>query len=205
MKVAVLISGRGSNLKAIIEDTKKQPCPYTVNVVISDKECPGLAYAREEKIPLSVVNYKIHANKQEAEKSIDNILNMFDAELVVLAGFMKILSPHLIRIWKGKIINIHPSLLPAFPGLHTHERAIEAGVKFHGCTVHFVDSGVDTGPIIAQRCIPVWPRYTAGELADEVLKEEHEILPKVIRMFANNRVKLVNNKVAYYNSTDESL
>lgn len=198
MKISVLISGRGSNLKAIIEDSKKIRCPYKIEVVIADNDCPGLVYAKDENIPVRIVNYKHHFSRENAEGIIDGILNLFNVNLVVLAGFMKLLTPYLISRWDNKIINIHPSLLPMFPGLHTHKRALETGVKFHGVTVHFVDEGMDSGPIIAQRCIPVWPIYNAETLGKRVLEEEHELLPTVIRMIALNKIAVVDKKVVYY-------
>ena len=197
MKIAVLISGRGSNLRSIINDSKQPNCPYTIAVVIANKECPGLRYADEINIPIRVISYKGHARRDTAEGIIDGVLNMFGVDLVVLAGFMKVLTPYLVSRWKNRIINIHPALLPSFPGLHTHEQALNAGVKFHGVTVHFVDEGTDTGPIIAQRCVPVWPSYDADALATRVLEEEHEILPTVLRMIADNKISVVNGKVCY--------
>jgi phosphoribosylglycinamide formyltransferase-1 len=202
MKIAVLISGRGSNLKAMIEDSKRFMCPYEIALVIADKNCDGLNYAYMENIPVRIVNYAEFNSKESAENKIDGHLYQYDVDLVVLAGFMKLFTPYLITRWYGRIINIHPSLLPSFRGLNTHERAIKTGVKFHGVTVHYVDEGTDTGPIIAQRCVPVWPIYTPNTLADRVLEEEHELLPTVIRMIALNKIALKNNKVVYYNIED---
>lgn len=195
LKIAVLISGRGSNLKAIMDDSKKDKCPYSISVVIADSSCPGLQYAREENIPTYIVNYKDYNSRKDAEVKIHNILTCFDVGLVVLAGYMKLLTSYLITHWENKIINIHPALLPAFPGLHTHERALERGVLFHGCTVHFVDSGMDTGPIILQRVIAVLPIDNAETLADRVLRQEHMALPYVIRRFAADELHVVDKKV----------
>lgn len=181
MRIAVLISGRGSNLKAIIEDTKKEGCPYLIELVIADKKCDGLRYASEEEIPTSIIDYSAFADRKSAEKVINDLLNMKNIELVVLAGYMKLLTPYLVNRWKNRIINIHPALLPSFPGLNTHERAIQAGVKYHGVTVHFVDEGIDSGPIIDQLVVPVFRDDTPDLLASRVLVEEHKLLPDVIR------------------------
>lgn len=184
MKVAVLISGRGSNLKSIIDDSRIKGCPYTISTVMSDKICAGLFHAEQCNIPTYVIEYLPKKPKQFAEETIDLILRLHGIDLVVLAGYMRIISPFLVDKWDKKIINIHPSLLPNFPGLDTHKRAIESGVELHGCTVHYVDQGMDTGPIIEQQTVPVLPTDTPETLASRVLKEEHILLPRVIRNIA---------------------
>lgn len=205
MKIAVLISGRGSNLKSIIDDSKRTFCPYKIEVVIADKNCEGLNYAYAENIPVRIVNYKGYTSREEAESQINITCNSFEVDLIVLAGYMKVLTPYLVNLWTNKIVNIHPALLPSFPGLHTHERALEAGVKFHGVTVHFVDEGTDTGPIIAQRCVPVWPTDDEDTLASRVLVEEHDLFPRVIRKIALNQVACVNSKVVHYDNDDGNI
>ncbi|NJO61519.1 MAG: phosphoribosylglycinamide formyltransferase [Richelia sp. RM2_1_2] len=200
-KLAVLISGRGSNLKSIINESKKPNCLYIINVVIADNDCIGLQYAKDENIPIRIVNYNSVPSREHAEGIIDGVLQLYDIDLVVLAGYMKLLTSYIVSRWKDKIINIHPALSPAFTGLHTHERAIERGVKYHGCTVHYVDAGMDTGPIIAQRVVPVLTSDTASTLANKVLEQEHQILPLVIEGIASGDILIIDNEVIYRNNT----
>lgn len=189
MKVAVLISGRGSNLEKIIEHAEAEKL-YEICVVIANKNCLGIDLAIKNNIPYRIVPYADLPSKEHAEIAIHGTLDLYGAELIVLAGFMKVLTPLLVNKWYGKIINIHPSLLPAFTGLNTHQRAIERGVKYHGCTVHYVDAGLDTGPIIAQKAVDVYPTDDVDMLTHRVLEQEHIILPKVIKDIALGNVWL---------------
>jgi phosphoribosylglycinamide formyltransferase-1 len=189
MKVTVLISGRGSNLHALLEAQQN----YTVSLVLSDKYAPGLQHALDFGVP-----YHIIAKKEKAlfEEKLNEILLVENPDLIVLAGFMRILSTNLVEAWAGKIINIHPSLLPAFTGLHTHRRALEKGVTIHGATVHYVVPEVDQGPIIIQAAVPVFPqRDTEETLAARVLSVEHLILPKAVSWIAQGKITLSDGRV----------
>jgi phosphoribosylglycinamide formyltransferase-1 len=181
-RVAVLISGRGSNMKALIEAAKAPDYPAKIVLVVSNKaDAAGLDTARAAGIPAAVVDAK---RRSEMEAAIDGHLTAARVELVALAGFMRILSPDFVRRWDRRIINIHPSLLPAYPGLDTHARAIEAGETRHGCTVHFVTAGVDEGPVIAQAEVAIHPGDTPEALAERVLTEEHKLYPRALAMVA---------------------
>jgi formyltetrahydrofolate-dependent phosphoribosylglycinamide formyltransferase len=177
-RVAVLISGRGSNLAALIEAAKAPDYPAEIVLVVSNKtDAGGLAIARAAGVTAVAVTAK---DKATMEAEIDRALAAANVELVALAGFMRILSADFVRHWQGRLINIHPSLLPAFPGLDTHARAIAAGVARHGCTVHYVTAGVDEGPAIAQAEVPILPGDTPDTLAARVLIEEHKLYPAAL-------------------------
>jgi phosphoribosylglycinamide formyltransferase 1 len=196
LNVAVLVSGRGSNLKALIEAARAPGYPARIVSVISNKpEAPGLAHARERGIPSSVIDHRTYASREEFEKTLDDRLNACSAQLVCLAGFMRILTPWFVERWRDRLINIHPSLLPAFPGLDTHRRALEAKVPNAGCTVHFVRAGADTGPIIMQGAVPVLEGDTEETLAARVLEVEHQIYPQAVRAIAEGRVNVIGEKV----------
>ncbi len=193
MKIGVLVSGRGSNLQALIDSSRIKKM---LAVVISNK--PGvLALERAQKagIPVEV----LEANKGEKREAYDqrlaSLLQRYQIELVVLAGFMRVLSPSFVSLFKNRIINIHPSLLPSFPGLEAQKQALEAGVSTSGCTVHFVDEGCDTGSVILQKEVPVKPDDTVETLSARILIEEHKLLPKVVDLLARNKVKVIGRKV----------
>ncbi len=199
--IVALISGRGSNLRAILEAIDAG-LPLRVTGVISDKPtATGLELARGRGIATRVVDHRAHApHESPGERaSFDHALaaaiDEFDPALVVLAGFMRILSAGFVARYAGRMMNIHPSLLPAFPGLHTHRRALEAGVKIHGCTVHFVTEALDSGPIIAQSAVAVHDDDTEASLAARVLEQEHRIYPLALRLFADNRLRITGNRV----------
>ena len=183
--LAVLISGRGSNLQSIIDACRIDGFPAKIKVVISNiPDAYGLVRAQNAGIPTRIVSHKDCANKTDFEQKILSILDEFSVDLVCLAGFMRIISPVLITPWEGRIINIHPSLLPKHKGLHTHERAIAAGDSESGCTIHYVTPGVDEGEIILQRAVPIRPDDTPDTLAARVLEQEHIAYPDAIRRMA---------------------
>lgn len=183
--LAVLISGRGSNLQSIIDACRIDEFPAEIKVVISNiPDAYGLVRAQNANVPTRIVSHKDYATKSDFEQKILDILDEFSVDLVCLAGFMRIISPVLITPWEGRIINIHPSLLPKHKGLHTHERAIAAGDSESGCTIHYVTPGVDEGEIILQRAVPIRPDDTPDTLAARVLEQEHIAYPDAIRRMA---------------------
>jgi phosphoribosylglycinamide formyltransferase-1 len=196
LKVGVLCSGRGSNLQAIIDASKEGKIKAKVVVVISDNEkALALERARRDNIPAIYINPSAFSSKEEYEAAIIKELRSKGVELVALAGFMRVLSPYFVKAYQNRIMNIHPSLLPAFPGLEAQKQAFDYGVKVAGATVHFVDFGIDTGPIIIQAAVPVKEDDTPESLAERILKEEHRIYPKAIDLFAQNKLKIEGRKV----------
>lgn len=197
LKLGVLISGRGSNLRALMAATESAGYPAEIALVLSNKAgAAGLAAARDAGIPADVVDHKAFDDKKAFETALTERLEAAGVELVCLAGFMRLLSPWFVEHWHDRLINIHPSLLPAFKGLDTHLRAIEAGVKLHGCTVHFVRPAVDDGPILAQAAVPVLGGDTPETLAARVLEEEHRIYPLAVRLIAEGRVRIVGERAS---------
>lgn len=192
MNTVVLISGRGSNLAALLEADP----PIGVAAVISNRDdARGLDIAAAHGIPRAVIPHGDYASREAFDAALASAIDAHAPALVVLAGFMRILTPGLVRRYAGRMINIHPSLLPAFAGLHTHRRALEAGVKIHGCTVHFVTSELDHGPIIAQAAVPVLEDDNEASLAARVLIEEHRILAQAIRWFSAGRLVVAAGRV----------
>lgn len=190
-RIGVLISGTGSNMKVLAQACQQDDYPAEVCLVISDKPgVKGLDSASEMGIAALAIPRKDYASKAEHEAAILSALDDADLDFVCLAGFMRILSGDFINKWEGRLINIHPSLLPLFPGLHTHDRAIEAGCKVHGCTVHFVTEGMDEGPIIGQAVVPIIPNDTADTLAARVLKTEHILYPHALKLLASGKVRM---------------
>lgn len=190
-RVAVLISGRGSNMTALIEAAKAKDYPAEIALVVSNRpEAAGLAAARAEGVATAVVDHAPFGEDREAfERALDGELNAQRIDLVCLAGFMRLLTPWFVTRWSGRILNIHPSLLPQFKGLHTHRRALEAGVKKHGATVHFVVAEMDTGPIVAQDSVTVRDGDTEETLAQRVLEVEHRLYPRALRAVAEGRTE----------------
>lgn len=182
----MLISGRGSNLGALLAATRDPTYPAEIALVISNQpHVPGLAVAAVAGVPTVVLDHRPFGRDRAAhEAAIDAELQRHRIEIVCLAGYMRVLTPFLVKRWAGRMLNIHPSLLPAFPGLGTHARALAAGVKLHGCTVHLVTDALDDGPILAQAAVPVLPRDTADTLAARVLRQEHVIYPLALRLVA---------------------
>ena len=195
-KIGVVVSGRGSNLQSIIDHIAEGKLNVEVAVVVSDhKEAFALERAAKAGIPTAVVERKGCKDKAEFEDKIDAALREAGAEVVILAGFMRILTGHFISRWENKIINIHPALLPSFKGVDAQGQAVDYGVKIAGCTVHFVDEGTDTGPIILQKAVPVLDDDTEETLAARILKEEHKALPEAIQLWADGKLTIKGRKV----------
>lgn len=195
--VAVLISGRGSNLAALMAACEDETYPARICLVVSNRiDAPGLRLAAEKRVPVSVVDDRAFTGKPAFEEKLNAALESSGAELICLAGFMRLLSADFVNTWRDRLINIHPSLLPLFPGLHTHERALAAGVKLHGATVHYVRHEMDTGPIIAQGAIRVRDGDTSDTLAARVLAMEHRLYPAALKLVAGDMAKVVGDRVA---------
>lgn len=195
LRVAILISGRGSNMQALIEDCAQAGSPAEIALVISNKaEASGLAQASAAGIATDIVSHHAFVDRAAFEAEIDTKLRAAGIQLVCLAGFMRILSDKFVAAWRDRMINIHPSLLPSFRGLDTHARALAAGVRLHGCTVHFVRPEMDTGPIIVQAAVPIDSADTPDSLAARVLAAEHRIYPLALRWIAEGRVRVKNER-----------
>jgi phosphoribosylglycinamide formyltransferase-1 len=210
IKLGVLVSGRGSNLQAIIDNIEKGLLPAVIAVVISDQiDAYSLERARKHNIPAIHISAKGYKGKRdEYDAMLVTELRMHNVELVCLAGFMRIITPTLMRAFPDRILNIHPALLPAFPGLHVQKAALDHGVKFSGCTVHFVDEGMDTGPIIIQAVVPVLDNDTEDSLSERILKQEHKIYSRAIHLYAEGRLKIEGRRVLVIRgktNTDEFL
>lgn len=195
--IVILISGRGSNMQAIV--AAKLPL-HIAAVISNEASAEGLEYARTQGIATAVVDHRAHATREAFDQALMACIESYTPDLVVLAGFMRILSSDFVHHYAGRLINIHPSLLPAFPGLGTHRRALEAGVKIHGCTVHFVTPVVDHGPIVAQAAVAVRSDDTTQSLAARVLQQEHVLYPQALRWFAEERLHLAQDKVTIQSS-----
>lgn len=194
--IVVLISGRGSNLHAIIDAVRAGQIRGEIRAVISNNPgAAGLTHARAASIPAHVVDHRSYPTRAAFDQALVELIDRHAPQLLVLAGFMRILTPEFIRHYTGRLINIHPSLLPAFPGLNTHARALAAGVRAHGATVHFVTTDVDAGPIIIQASVPVLPGDDPEQLADRVLQQEHRIFPLAIRWFLEGRLRVEGRRV----------
>jgi len=190
MKLVVLISGRGSNLQAILD----AQLPVEIAAVISNRpDAAGLDLARARGIPALALDHKQYASREAFDNALIGVIDRYQPELVVLAGYLRILGDSFVMHYAGRLMNIHPSLLPSFPGLDTHARALAEGVKIHGCTVHFVTPMLDHGPIIVQAAVPVHSNDTAATLAARVLAAEHCVYPKAIAWFAQGRLLLLDN------------
>ncbi len=196
LKIGVLVSGRGSNLQAIIDAVSSKKIKAEIAVVISN--VPGVAAlerAKKHGIKAVVIDGREHGDKSSYEKQVIKTLEENDVGLVCLAGYMKLLSPEFVKRFSGRIMNIHPALLPAFPGLHVQRKALEYGVKVSGCTVHFVDEDCDTGPIIIQAAVPVLDDDTEETLSARILEQEHRIYPEAVRLFAEGKLKIEGRRV----------
>jgi phosphoribosylglycinamide formyltransferase-1 len=196
LKVGVLISGRGSNMAALIEAAKAADYPAEIVCVVSNvAAAQGLKIAEAAGIPTAAIPHKGFPDRESFDRVVSAELEKHGVELVALAGFMRIQSPWFPTHWQGRIVNIHPSLLPAFPGLHVQQQAIDAGVRLSGCTVHFVTADLDAGPIIAQAAVPVLPDDTAETLSVRILRQEHRLYPQVVRWFAERRLTVAGAQV----------
>jgi phosphoribosylglycinamide formyltransferase-1 len=204
-RVAVLISGRGSNMASLIEAAQAPGYPAETVLVLSNRpEAPGLARAAADGIATAVVDHRTCPEREAFERALDHELVEHRIELLCLAGFMRILTPWFIDRWLGRMLNVHPSLLPLFKGLHTHRRALEEGVRIHGCTVHFVTPELDSGPIVAQAAVPVLPSDTEETLRARVLRQEHAIYPLGLSLVASGRVRFQQGRVALDADWDDS-
>jgi phosphoribosylglycinamide formyltransferase-1 len=195
--LGVLASGRGSNLQAILDAIEAGRCPARVAVVVSDrKDAPALERARRAGASAVYLDPKAHPDRVAFDEAVAEVLHQHAAELVCLAGYMRVLSVEFVRRFPGRILNVHPALLPAFPGLHAQRQAIQHGVKVAGATVHFVDDGVDTGPIVLQSAVPVRDDDTEETLAARILVEEHRLYPEAIRLYAEGRLRIEGRRVS---------
>lgn len=196
LKVAVLVSGRGSNLQALLDACQAPDFPAEITLVLSNKAgAQALDRARAAGIGARFLDHTLYENREAFEKAMDELIRDSGAQLVALAGFMRILTPWFVDRWKDRLINIHPSLLPAFRGVHTHERALEQGVRIHGATVHYVRAEMDDGPIIGQAAVPVLPNDDPDTLAARVLEAEHKLYPACLRLVAEGKARVTAERV----------
>ncbi|MDP6927689.1 MAG: phosphoribosylglycinamide formyltransferase, partial [Rhodospirillales bacterium] len=196
MRIGVLISGRGSNLQSLIDAQQSDGFPAEIVTVISNiPDVLGLERAENAGVATRVIDHTDYADRKTFENALHEALALADVELVCLAGFMRILTDGFVERWRDKLINIHPSLLPSFKGLHTHERALEEGVRFSGCTIHFVRPAMDDGPIIIQAAVPILAGDTRDDLAARVLEQEHIVYPQAVRMIAEDRIEVDGKRV----------
>ena len=194
--IVILISGRGSNMEAIVRAQQAEAWPARIAAVISNKpDAKGLAFAQAHGIPTAVVPNKEFPTREAFDAALQATIDSFEPDLVVLAGFMRILTAPFVEHYAGRMLNIHPSLLPLFPGLHTHRQALDAGVEEHGATVHFVTAELDHGPAVIQARIPVLPGDTEDSLAERLLAEEHVIYPQAVRLFIEDRLSIEDGEV----------
>jgi len=195
-RITVLLSGRGSNLAALLAAMREGTLGGTITCVISNRpEAPALALARAAGVPTVVVDHRQFATRDAFDLALGQAIDAERPDLVVLAGFMRVLGEAFARRYAGRLINVHPSLLPLYPGLHTHRRALDDGARLHGCTVHFVTADVDVGPIIAQAAVPVLDDDDEGSLAARVLAQEHLLLPAAVRWFCEDRLVIAGRRV----------
>ena len=194
--VVILISGRGSNMEALLAAVARGELPVRVAAVISNRpDAKGLETAAAQGVPTAVVDHKAHAGREAFDAALAECIDGYAPDLVVLAGFMRILTEGFVRHYDGLLLNIHPSLLPSFPGLHTHQRALEEGVRIHGCTVHFVTPALDHGPVVVQAAVPVLDGDDEATLAARVLQQEHLVYPLAVRWVAEDRLTLEGGRV----------
>ena len=196
LPIAVLISGGGTNLQAIIDAIAANRLDAKIEVVLSNRaDAFGLVRAKNHGIPTEVLDHKAFPDREAYDQAVVDLLRARAVQLVALAGFMRLLSPVLVSAFSNRIMNIHPALLPSFPGLHVQKKALEHGVRFSGCTVHFVNEECDEGPIIIQAVVPVFPDDTEEQLAERILQQEHRIYPSAIQLYAEGRLHVVGRKV----------
>jgi len=198
VKTAILLSGRGSNLKSLIAAATAPDYPAEIALVISNVETAGgLTIAREAGVPTKAISHRNFDSREAFDRAIDAALREAGIQLICEAGFMRIHSEWFARVWEGRLLNIHPSLLPAFKGIRVHQQALDAGVKISGCTVHFIVPELDSGPIIAQAAVPVLPGDTEATLAARVLEEEHKLYPNALKLVAEGKVKLEMGRAVF--------
>jgi phosphoribosylglycinamide formyltransferase-1 len=200
-RIVILISGRGSNMQAIVHAAREEKWPAQIVAVISNRpEARGLAFAQAQGIATEVMPHDAYATREAFDQALQRAIDAYAPDLLVLAGFMRILTPAFIAHYAGRMLNIHPSLLPLFPGLHTHRQALEAGVEVHGATVHFVTNELDSGPAVLQAEVPVLPGDTEASLAQRVLEQEHLIYPRAVRWFIEGRLDALAREAASLHS-----
>jgi phosphoribosylglycinamide formyltransferase 1 len=205
-RVAILISGRGSNMQSLVEASREPGYPADIVLVISNRpEAPGLAWAAVQGIATAAFDHKTYRSREAFEQAVQKALDAAGVELIALAGFMRLMTAGFVARWTDRMINIHPSLLPSFKGLHTHERALEAGVRVAGCTVHFVRHEMDAGPIIAQAAVSVVTGDTPVTLASRVLSAEHRIYPAALALVASGRTRVEGEKVLIAEDLNQDL
>lgn len=203
-KIAVLISGRGSNLKSLMDAVAAPDFPGDITLVISNKpKAPGLDYATEAGIAQAVIDHRDFESREEFDAALGERLVASEIDIVCLAGFMRILTPEFVNQWRGRLINIHPSLLPSFRGVNVQERMIDAGVKIAGCTVHFVSAEMDAGPIIGQAAIPVKPDDTTETLTARILEMEHKLYPACLRVLVDGKAR-ISGAVVHHDASIEA-
>ncbi|MEP0322146.1 phosphoribosylglycinamide formyltransferase [Bauldia litoralis] len=203
-RTAILISGRGTNMTALIAASMEPDYPAEISLVLSNRpEAPGLKRASDMGLATDVVDHKAFETKPDFEAALTARLEAAGTDLICLAGFMRLVSEEFVDHWHDRLINIHPSLLPAFTGLNTHARALDAGVKLHGCTVHYVRAAMDNGPIIAQAAVPVLPGDTADTLGERVLAAEHQLYPRALALVAREEVRVVDELVKFSDTPSE--
>jgi len=196
LPIGVLISGGGTNLQAIIDAIEAKRLDAAIKLVLSNKEdAYGLVRAKNHGIATEILDHRKYPSRETYDQAVVDLLRAHGVELVVLAGFMRLLSPVFVKAYSNRIMNIHPALLPSFPGLHVQKKAVEHGVRFSGCTVHFVNDECDEGPIIIQAVVPVFADDTEAKLAARILKEEHRIYPRAIQLYAEGRLRVDGRRV----------
>jgi phosphoribosylglycinamide formyltransferase-1 len=196
IRTAILISGRGSNMQALVNAARESDYPAEIALVASNRpDAAGLKWASARGLPTLAIDHKSHTTREAFETSLQDALERAGTEFVALAGFMRLMTPAFVKRWRDRMINIHPSLLPSFKGLHTHERALAAGVRITGCTVHFVRAEMDDGPIIAQAAVPVLSGDTPATLAERVLEAEHQLYPSALKLVASGQARCDGEKV----------
>ena len=196
LKLGILASGSGTNFQAILDAIERGSLPAEIRILLCNRpKAQAVERARRHQIPVEVIEHKAHASRELFDERMVMVLREHEVELVCLAGFDRLISPLFVRAFSGRILNIHPALLPAFPGLHAQRQALEYGVRLAGCTVHFVDELTDHGPIIIQAAVPVYDEDTEESLAERILAEEHRIYPEAIRLFEEGRLRLEGRHV----------
>jgi phosphoribosylglycinamide formyltransferase-1 len=203
-RVGILISGRGSNMISLVEASRRPDYPAEIVTVISNRpDAPGLAWAAAQGIPTTVVDHKAFARREDFDSALQAALTAAEVDLVCCAGFMRLMTAGFVQQWRGRMLNIHPSLLPAFKGLSAHEQALAAGVKIAGCTVHFVEPEMDSGPIIAQAAVPVTDDDTVETLAARILSAEHKLYPHALALIASGTARLEGGRVVVDNLVNQ--
>ena len=204
--IVILLSGRGSNMRSVVQACAAEGWPARIAAVVSNKaDAPGLLWAAEQGIATAVVDHRAHADRAAFDAALAAQIDRFAPDLLLLAGFMRILSEGFVRHYDGRLLNIHPSLLPAFTGLHTHRRALEAGVKAVGATVHFVTAELDHGPIVAQAVVPVQDGDDEASLSARVLEAEHRLYPLAARWFVEDRLSVQDGRVRHHDGASQLL